>query len=196
MLLNMTRPAGKCSCCDLVFVDPDVRMIESAERARYLLHQNSLEDKQYVAFLLRLADPICTKKPRPASVLDFGSGPSPIMAEILEKRGYNVSLFDSHFAPDELVLSARYDIVLCCETAEHFHDAAAEWKKMVNCLREDGVLGVMTLLHDENTDWKHWWYAHDPTHACFYSARTMTWIGKRFGLETSVLDERVTVFSK
>lgn len=190
------RKLERCDNCDLVSIDSNDQLTRDAERARYLLHRNSLEDSDYRTFLSRLADPVCARKSPMASVLDFGSGPSPVMAELFKSRGYDVQLFDPFFAPDRHVLNQKYDIVLCCETAEHFRDVNGDWSSLAGCLNPDGVLGVMTLLHDENTDWSRWWYAQDPTHICFYSIRTMDWIGKHFGFEIDVLDERVAIFYK
>jgi len=190
------RSGTRCPVCDLVSIAAQEQLSLEDERERYLLHRNDSTDSGYLEFLARLADPVGRHHPPPARVLDFGSGPEPVLAKMLTDRGYAVTEYDIHFAPNPEALHQYYDLVVCCETVEHFRDPHAEWGNLVSCLNVRGMLGIMTLLHNEYTDWSSWWYARDATHVCFYSARTMEWIAEHFGLRLDVRDERVIFFQK
>jgi hypothetical protein len=53
----------------------------------------------------------------------------------------------------------------------------------------------MTLLHPGIERFDTWWYARDPTHLAFYSARTMDWIAQRWGFRVLFRDDRnITIF--
>jgi len=189
------RDGQRCADCDLVSLAAAHWLTPELEHERYLMHRNSRDDQDYVTFLERLTTPLESHLAPPAKILDFGSGPTPVLAELLHERGYEVTMYDTFFANDKFALQAQYDAVVCCETAEHFRDPAIEWGRMMNCLRSGGLLAVMTLLHDD-MDLKNWWYARDPTHVCFYSSRTMTWLAPRFACDIVQQDRRVTLLRK
>lgn len=75
----------------------------------------------------------------------------------------------------------RYDFITCTETAEHFHDPAAEFARLAGLLAPDGWLAVMTQLVPDARAFLDWHYVRDPTHVCFYADRTFTWLAERHG---------------
>ena len=171
-----------CRECDLVFVPQRYHLDAEAQRRRYLEHNNDPEDADYRAFLSRLLDPL---RPRlaPGSVgLDYGAGPGPALAVMLREEGFVVRLYDPFFHPDDDALRRSYDFIACTETAEHFANPAKEMRTLDRLLRPSGWLGMMTGMLDSWSDFPDWYYHRDPTHVCFYSRRTMEWIGQRFRL--------------
>ena len=72
-----TAPCRHCPVCDLRFVDRDFLPGPAAERARYLLHRNTLADPGYRAFLEPALRAVRDRVPPPARLLDYGSGPEP-----------------------------------------------------------------------------------------------------------------------
>ncbi|MBK6767106.1 MAG: class I SAM-dependent methyltransferase [bacterium] len=190
------RFGHRCGECDLVFVRATEHLSAAAECDRYARHQNARSDAGYYQFLARLIVPLESYVQPPATVLDFGSGPAPVLAGLLRSRRYSVTQYDPYFAPNLAALAATYDLVACCETVEHFRDPQTEWGRLISCLNERGALGVMTLLHDDRTDWSSWWYARDATHISFYSALTMRWLAERFAMRLDQIDERVILFLK
>lgn len=190
------RRLCRCEECDLVFVNPDYHLTTEQERQRYLLHRNSLEDQGYLNFLEQLISPFVARLERGSTVLDFGSGPKPVMAGLLQARGYVVKLYDPHFEPDKSVLLNEYDGVTCAETVEHFRFPFEDWQKMAKCVRPAGLLAVMTMMQTRETDFANWWYIQDPTHVSFYSNKTFTWIARQFNLELEIVTNRVVFFKK
>lgn len=184
-----------CCVCDLVFVPPGDRPTRAEEAQRYLAHQNDRGDPGYVAFLRRLADPLCARVPEGASGVDIGCGPAPVLSELLAETGRATRYYDPQFFPDRSPLSATYDFVTCCEVVEHAHDPSALFTQLVGLLRPHGVLGVMTSLRDPHADFARWWYRRDITHVCLYSMRTLQWVAEHFDLTLSVPASNVALFT-
>jgi 2-polyprenyl-3-methyl-5-hydroxy-6-metoxy-1,4-benzoquinol methylase len=97
-----------------------------------------------------------------------------------QEDGFDCIHYDPFFHPDESVFEKKYDFITCSETAEHFRDPAKEFNRLATLLEPGGVLGVMTSMHDSNTDFANWHYRHDPTHVAFYSEKTFNLLVDRF----------------
>lgn len=190
-----------CGECDLLFLDPAQRPSQQIERKHYDLHHNVITDEPYCAFLSRLIDPLLEKigkVPMAKSLtgLDYGSGPGPVMAELLSRAGHQMSIYDPYFAPDRSVLSQVYDFVTCSEVAEHFYDPGAEFRRFELLIRPGGFLALMTGILPDWTDFKSWHYHRDITHVVFYSPKTIAWIGRQFGWVPEFFGSNVVLFSK
>jgi SAM-dependent methyltransferase len=185
----------RCDTCSLTFLAPEQRPDADAERAHYGTHENE-DDPRYRAFLDRLGAPLAERAPAGAEGLDFGCGPAPVLARMMEERGFRMRLFDPFFAPDEDALRRTYDFIACSETAEHFHDPAAELARLDALLRPGGWLGIMTEILRDDDAFTGWRYARDPTHVCFYRPETMAWIAARFGWSIEAPSRNVTLFRK
>lgn len=175
------RRYWECRSCGLVHLAPELRLGPAEERRRYDQHQNRPDDPAYRAFLDRLATPLTERLEPGAQGLDYGSGPGPTLSVMLEERGFPMTIYDPFYAPDREALTRRYDFVTCTETAEHFFDPAAELALLARLLRPGAWLGLMTEVLEPDQDFESWHYARDATHACFYRARTLEWIARRFG---------------
>jgi 2-polyprenyl-3-methyl-5-hydroxy-6-metoxy-1,4-benzoquinol methylase len=185
-----------CDVCRLVHLAPTQRLAAAAEHEHYLTHENDPADFGYRAFLSRLAVPLAERLEPGAEGLDYGCGPGPALARMLEEQGFRVSAYDPFFAPDDAALGRRYDFVTCTEVAEHFFEPAAELERLQRLLRPGGWLGVMTELLDEQRDFASWRYVRDPTHVCFYRPPTMRWIADHFGWEAHFVHRNVVLFQK
>lgn len=175
---------------------PDQRPDRAAERARYDTHRNEIGDPGYRAFLRRLLDPLLERLTPRAEGLDYGSGPGPALAAMLRADGFPTAVYDPFYAPDARALERTYDFITCTETAEHFFEPAAEFERLDALLRGGGWLGVMTTLRTPERPFEDWWYVRDYTHVCFYSARTMEWIAKRYGWALERPHPNVALFGK
>jgi hypothetical protein len=187
------RSYFRCSRCDLVFVSSDQLPAVAFEKARYLLHQNHADNKGYLDFLQTLINPLLSRVKQGAKGLDYGSGPEPVFAELLRNNGYQVEIYDPFFADDKSVLQHRYDFLTCVETVEHFHNPRKDWKLMRDLVREEGWIGVKTSFLEPAIDFSSWYYKEDPTHVCFYSKKTLRWIGTEFEL-TSEFEGTSNIF--
>jgi SAM-dependent methyltransferase len=113
--------------------------------------------------------------------LDYGSGPTPVLVELLRKAGWDATGYDPFFAPDA-DLSRPFNAVVSTETFEHFRQPREETGRVLRLLAPGGVLVVMTSLCDAVTDWPRWHYARDETHVAFYSTRTFAHLAAARGL--------------
>jgi 2-polyprenyl-3-methyl-5-hydroxy-6-metoxy-1,4-benzoquinol methylase len=169
----------RCAQCALVFVPAQYRLDRQAERAEYELHQNAVGDIGYEAFLSRLSRPLAARLPAGARGLDFGCGPAPALADMLEREGFSVSLYDSFYQPDATALARRYDFICATEVVEHLHRPGAELARLWSLLDPGGWLGVMTKLVRDREAFASWHYKNDPTHVCFFSRQTWQWWARR-----------------
>ena len=104
--------------------------------------------------------------------LDYGCGPGPALAAMLEEAGVAMVLFDPFFHPDSDALQRSYDVITLSEVAEHFSQPADEFDRLDRLLRPGGWLGVMTCFQTDDERFAAWHYRRDPTHVVFYRAKT------------------------
>lgn len=175
---------------------PGHRPNPEAERQHYGTHRNDPDDPGYRSFLDRLASPLTARLPAGARGLDYGSGPGPALAAMLEERGFATRIYDPFFAPDPEALEGRYHFITCTETAEHFFAPGAEFQRLDRLLHPGGWLGVMTEMLVDDAAFPKWRYARDPTHVCFYRPRTMEWIAARHGWMLEIPRPNVALFQK
>ena len=90
--VDQRRPYLRCGDCALVFVPPAYYLDREAERREYDLHRNEVNDPGYRRFLSRLSEPLLQRLTPGASGLDFGCGPGPALAHMLEEAGCLVAL--------------------------------------------------------------------------------------------------------
>lgn len=190
------RDYRHCAGCDLVFVPAAQHVPPSAAYSRYRLHRNTPDDQGYRDFLNRLLRELAPLLQPGDRGLDYGSGPGPVLAQMLREQGFATAIYDPFFAPGRTVLKRRYDFITCTETVEHFAQPAAEFDRFNRMLRPGGRLGIMTCIRDPAATLAEWWYIRDETHVAFYSMRTMSWIGNRYGWRTLCPAANVTLFIK
>ena len=176
----------RCGLCAARFLDPAQRPDPAREAAQYRLHRNDPDDPRYRAFLARLAGPLMERLAPGASGLDYGCGPGPALAAMLQEAGHSVALYDPLFRPDPAPLSQPYDFVTCTETAEHFHDPAAEFARLAALVRPGGWLAVMTCFQTDDARFAAWHYRKDPTHVVFYREATLHHIARGLGWSCTV----------
>ena len=193
--LDPLRTYYRCSRCRLIFVDSKYLPTPDQEKERYQQHKNDSEDGGYVEFMYTFIHPLTKRITKNCSGLDYGSGPTPVLANLLEKEGYKISIYDPFFSNNTKVLSNTYNYLTCVETAEHFHQPAQDWKTMIGLVKKGGWLGVKTSMFYENINFSSWHYKRDFTHVCFYSEETFRWIAAKYELQLQVEDGS-TVFFK
>jgi len=188
-----------CAGCGLLFLHPEDQPPTKTERARYETHENEPGDAGYRAFLGRLATPLLERLQPGMLGLDYGCGPGPALAQMLQEAGMSVQLWDPFFAPNAEVLEgeARYDFITCTEAAEHFFEPWAELQRMDRLLKPGGWVGIMTDPVPEDRPLDRWYYLRDPTHCSLFRGRTLSWLGEALGWGLMATPEpRVTLFRK
>ena len=187
------RKYYRCHACALVFVDPDTLPDRAQEKAEYDLHENSLHDEGYKAFLNKVAEPLCDRLAPLSRGLDFGCGPGPALAEMLNARGFETVLYDPIYKPDLSVLDQRFDFITCTEAVEHFHTPKKEWRLFYQMLKPQGLLAIMTKRVISQSRFSTWHYKNDPTHVSFYSDQTFVWLQNRFQLKIEYMANDVVI---
>jgi len=192
--LSEARNYWHCPACDLRFLHPQLRLSPDAEKARYDLHT---ESDGHRTFLEPAANAISVRVSAGAEGLDFGCGPFPVLSDILKERGFRMSTYDPYFAPDTACLQRTYDFITATEVAEHLYHPEQVFAELLNLLRPNGHLALMTLLVQPTTDFSKWYYRLDPTHVVFYSQITFNWVAQRFGFSDVVFpNERMVLLTR
>ncbi len=183
------RPFVHCPECDLIAVPPKWHISHDAQRRRYEQHRNTFENNGYTQMLSRPIALIRTHAPDTRRVLDYGSGPSPVLVEMLLQAGYDARGYDPIFnsATD---MALPFDAVMCIEVFEHFAEPYGEIERIIQLIRPGGLLILQTLFHPGPMRLEDWWYIRDPTHIAFYSHKTLDKIGQTFGLKCVCRDDK------
>ena len=190
------RDFFQCGECDMVFV-PRSQLLDAADqKARYLEHNNDVDDPAYREFLGRMYYALRPHLNPGARGLDYGAGPGPALQRMMIEDGFEAYTYDIFFYQDEAVLSTAYDFVTCTETAEHFDDPRREFDSLDGLMRSGGWLGVMTGMLEQWDEFPGWYYHRDPTHVNFFSKITMQWIARHYNWGECFPRENVALFKK
>lgn len=187
-IIHHTRIADFHYCTNCEYIYKDERFHVSMEDALkiYNNHNNSIEDPRYVEFFYKfLYDAVFPYVNEGKEGFDFGSGPSPVLAQILERdHGYEMDIYDLFYAPDKVYQGKRYDLVTTTEVVEHLKDPITVFRLLKDLLKADGTLAVMTLFHKNDEEYfKNWHYIRDLSHISFYTVKTLQFIADQTGLE-------------
>ena len=178
----------RCTDCGYVQMDPSCRLTEAAERARYERHENSLSDDGYVAWLNRFLDFALTGR-EGLRILDFGSGPEPVMASLMAARGHEVLMEDKFFTRTRA--GGRFDLITAVEVFEHLADPLQDLISLRERLNPGGGICISTeLLPGEPEEFAGWHYRSDPTHIGFFSERALGRMAANAGMVLTRCDGR------
>ncbi|MCE0493564.1 class I SAM-dependent methyltransferase [Vibrio salinus] len=177
------RAYWQCQRCELVFVGDDSLLKEKDEKSFYDLHENDIHDERYRRFLSRVAEPICCRVPVKSQGLDFGCGPGPALAHMLEEQGMRMSLYDIYYFPDTAPLRQQYDFMVSTEVIEHIYTPDLVWESWLKLVKPGGWIGLMTKMVKDVDAFAKWHYKNDFTHVRFYSRNTFQYLAERDKLE-------------
>lgn len=186
----------RCPVCLATLMAPEFRPEPAEEKAVYTLHHNDPDDPGYRRFLSRLVEPLLKRLNAGSSGLDFGCGPGPALARMMEEAGMRMSLYDPFFHPDSVALDRRYDFITCTEVLEHLHHPGAVIRQLDALLKPGGYLGVMTCFQTDDTRFANWHYRRDPTHVVFYRQATLQWLADHHGWHLDIPAKDVGIISK
>lgn len=188
------REYYQCERCALVFADPQTWPSPDVEKSEYDLHENDVNDAGYNQFLSRMHNALNDRLKDSAHVLDFGCGPAPALAQQLRNSGFSVSLYDIYYYNEPSTLTARYDAIVLTEVLEHIHQPLKVLSMLWQQLNPSGILAIMTQRVINQERFKTWTYKNDPTHVCFYSEATFTWLTDTLGAKSCEYQGRDMVF--
>jgi SAM-dependent methyltransferase len=168
----------QCDQCELIFKDPSHFPTVSREKAQYDHHNNSLDNEGYVQMFETFIG-FALQEAIPKTALDFGSGPTPVLAALLSRRTIQTDHFDPIYAPT--LPDHTYDLITSTEVFEHLHDPHTTLKQIIQRLNKEGYLAIMTQFHPNNRDqFLKWWYRRDPTHVLFFRPKTFATIAQKY----------------
>lgn len=180
----------QCSSCDFIQMDDKNRVSFEEERKVYDYHNNSIEDKKYTDYLMDFFNRGVAPYADKGKLLDFGSGPSPVLAQLIEREtDFDVDHYDHHYQPRKVYEGNQYDVIISTEVIEHFYNPNEMFELYKSLLKPGGILSVMTNFHkNDDNHFKSWWYVRDETHISFYNIKTLEKIAENFGFEIVYTD--------
>jgi SAM-dependent methyltransferase len=163
-----------CRKCGFIFIDAGCIVSPAEEKARYSTHNNTMENQGYVdMFRDFIGQAVRPYRKRLNTALDFGCGPGPVLAELLQEEGLAVDRYDPYFFPEKVYQGRKYDLVTGTEVFEHLREPLAAMELIAGCLNPGGILAVMTYFHPaEVAAFRNWWYRRDCVHISFYTPET------------------------
>ncbi|MBD3419432.1 MAG: methyltransferase domain-containing protein [Chitinivibrionales bacterium] len=167
------RAYMRCADCQLIFVPPEYHVSLQAEKNRYLQHDNSPANKQYVTYLSGVAEKLKHIPLTDPAVLDYGCGREQVLTMLLKRRGYAALGYDPVFGLNPDLNHSRFDIIVMCEVIEHFRNIGDELIRLRTLLKPGGYLLIRTEFSDAVDNFGAWWYKEDITHVNFFSLETM-----------------------
>ena len=184
-MIPLDKAYHHCRACDFIFMDECDLLEKNEERQRYLQHNNTIDNVGYVrmfqTFIDNALQPDYSSSNR---ILDYGSGPNPVFAQIMRMQGKIVDIYDPFFSPSTEFLHRQYEMITLTEVIEHIQHPIENLKPLKNCLNPNGLLAIMTRIHPGVDNFEKWWYRNDNTHISFYSLKTAqvlaTLLGMRF----------------
>ncbi len=178
------RRYHSCPRCEYIFMDEEDLLSGTEELARYEEHNNSVEDEGYREYFRKFIDYSMEGMDREAQILDYGSGPQPVLASVMEELGFaNVDIYDKYFTEGSLDPEKKYHVITSTEVVEHIYRPMEVFRELAWKLIPGGRLIIMTAFHPRNEEeFGKWWYINDPTHVVFYTIKTLEYIGEQLGL--------------
>ena len=196
---KITSTYHKCATCDFISKDEASYVTPKQEKKIYDTHNNSADDPVYVAYFQDFIDTCLTKFiDAPSTALDFGSGPVPVLAQILRNMyAIEVDIFDKYYAPEKVYEGKRYDLITVTEVVEHLEDPIEYFALFKSLLKPGGVLAMMTQFHhNDEKGFEHWHYRRDESHVSFFTPKTMVIIADKIGFEIVYIDTHKYVVFK
>lgn len=200
---KLTHPSNghifhECVNCHFIANDSTFYLNDKMEFQQYEQHENSIDDPRYVAFFEKfLTAAVFPFVNEGKKAFDYGSGPSPVLARLLERDyGYNTAIYDLYYSPERIYPGQTFDLITTTEVVEHIPEPLDVFAELKTLMKEDSILAVMTLFHpeDEKKFWG-WHYIRDFTHISLFTPKAMESVAEKVGLEIVYCDDyRYTTF--
>lgn len=173
----------ECVKCQAIYKDSDNLVSEDKEKLIYDQHQNSMDNIGYVNYLKNFLDAAVYPFVKSGHALDFGSGPTPVLAHILNTQtAFDCEIYDYYYAKKEAVFQKKYDLITSTEVFEHLQNPLDILNEFYKILNDDGIVSIMTLFHPKDRQaFFDWFYIRDPSHIIFYTPKTFEVMAKISG---------------
>lgn len=189
------RTYCRCRRCSYIQVAVQYLPDEETEKQRYLLHNNDPQASGYVKYLTRFCERTVFEHLAPGSrLLELGSGPNPVLAGILRDAGYQVRIYDPHFADDPSVFHDHYDGAVAVEVIEHLRDPAQFLDRVSAVLKPGGFVFLRTELWEgSSSEFAGWWYKEDITHVGFYCRKAIGYVARALSGQVESIDNGTSI---
>jgi len=132
-----------CPHCDYIAIDEKHIIPKEEEKHRYAQHQNTMDNEGYVAIFERfIEESINPFNTNAQTVLEFGVGPTPVLAELLKKRSFFVDVYDIYFYPEKVYEGKCYDFITATEVFEHLREPLSILQTLKNHVASEHSAGV------------------------------------------------------
>jgi len=186
-----------CKNCELIFIERAAEPSAKQEYEIYQSHENTPENEGYVnMFKVFINELFAEHLDEIEEVLEYGCGPGPVLADILENKGLNVTKYDPFFYPEVEFKDKTYDLITSTEVFEHFQNPKEEVEKLLKLMNPGAYLAVMTSFHEGIEHFKDWWYRRDSTHITFYNLKTFKYIENNYPLKIIKTDKENSILLK
>ena len=189
----------RCTDCGFVYLDDCFIVDELKEKKQYDQHNNGFENEGYVQMFENfIEDALVPYLQNIQTALDFGSGPGPVLSELLKRRGLEVDIYDFYFSPEKVYESKFYDLITSTEVFEHLSKPLDILEMLVEHINPNGYLVLMTKFppKDDQT-FLNWWYRRDPTHISFFTPKSFEIMAEKTRLKVlKTLNENIVVLQK
>jgi len=186
----------KCNTCAGIFLDKNLWLTKEDEIARYITHNNDVEDKNYQLFVSPITNAVLRDFDKEHYGIDFGAGTGPVISKILGDHKFQIVQYDPFFHNYKNLLDKKYDYIVCCEVIEHFYHPKKEFDLLKKIMRPNAKLYCMTVLFEDNMDFHNWYYKNDPSHVFIYQSKTIYWIKENLKFSDVIINNRLITFSK
>lgn len=184
----------QCKDCEFLFKDPKYWPTPKQEKARYEKHQNGNEGHlQFLSPMIEFVGSLYSTK---SIGLDWGSGPVPVLAEALSKKGIQMDHYDPFFYPTRPLNHKKFDFITLTEVIEHVFDPRLFVNDLTSRLKPSGKLFVMTEPYPGIKELGSWSYRRDLTHVGFYCEKVFLKFSEIFHLELTEQRKNIFVFDK
>jgi len=188
-LIEIKNKAGlkkyyRCKKCEFIFIDKAHILTLEDEGRRYEVHNNEISDPSYRSYFKKFINYIEDDLDKENTILDYGSGPQPVLADVMEEEGYKVDIYDKFFYNKKDYLDKMYDVIISTEVFEHIYKPIETLETLLSILKKNGRLILMTAVSPStDEEFKKWWYIQDATHVVFYNEKTFDAISRKYNLD-------------
>jgi len=184
-----------CKKCEFIFKNESDFVSSEDELKQYNNHNNTMDSPGYVEMFEKFMDATFDEYIKDIKrVLEFGSGPGPVLSELLKNSGLNVDIYDKYFSAKKVYEGKKYDLITSTEVIEHIENPKDIFDFFASHIKKSGYLALMTQFHTNDAeDFKKWWYKNDPTHICFFRPHTFEVLAQKSGFKVLKHDSKKSI---
>jgi SAM-dependent methyltransferase len=169
----------------------------TSEKARYDLHDNSINNKGYVKYLTELFEIVKTISSKNELILDYGAGKEAVLTTILKMNEYNCTAYDPLYNHGEQIENGTFDLLIACEVVEHIRCIQKEIAFIRKLLKPQSKIIIRTQLYPSPERFQKWWYIQDLTHINLFTEKTILTLADSLGcILEKIIGKDIFILSK